>query len=214
MSRFVPWYLNVQTQIPTALLYDSEGRVVAWGLEAKHSGPLPGVVKCEWCSFPNGSMVKTYNMCLQGLSFSLNPWPCEIAMPLIPAFPAFQCVITSRLNVAYLIGSQAGKQAIDLIADFLFVLWEYAQEQIPREIGSVVDLSACPTLKVGRRSHRCVCDRFYGCMAYCTRCMGREGLEHDALSGIHCRLGTSSHGGRQQLEGPPAHNYVRCFLPD
>ena len=74
-------------------------------------------------------------------------------MPLIPAFPAFQCVITSRLNVAYLTCSQAGKQAIDLIADFLMLLWEHAKKQITREIGSVVDLSARSTLKVGRRSH-------------------------------------------------------------
>ena len=65
-------------------------------------------------------------------------------MPLIhafPAFPAFQCVITSRLNVIYLICSQAGKQAIDLIVDFLSILWEYAKEQIAREIASAIDLS-------------------------------------------------------------------------
>ena len=214
MSRFVPGYLNVQTQIPTALLYDSEGRLLAWGLEAKNSGPLPGVVKCEWCAFPNGNMVKTYNICLQGSSFSLNPRRCGIATPLIHTFPAFQCVLTSRLNVTHLICSQAGKQAIDLIVDFLSVLWEYAKEQITREIGSAADLSVCSTLKVGRRSHRCVRDRLCGCMAYCTCCMGREGLQHDALSGNHRRLGTSNHGGRHQLEGPPAHNYVGYFLPN
>ena len=139
MSRFVQSYLSVQTQIPTALLYDSEGQVIAWGLEAENSGP--GVVKCEWCAIPNRNMVKTYNICLQGSSFSLNPWRCEIAIPLIHAFPAFQCVLASRLNVTYFTCSQAGKQAIDLIVDFLAVLWGYAKEQITREIGSAADLS-------------------------------------------------------------------------
>ena len=210
MSRFVQWHLNIQTQIPTALLYDSEGRLLAWGLEAKNSGPLPGVVKCEWCAFPNGNMVKTFNISLQGSSGSLNPWCCEIATQLIHAFPAFQCVLTSRLNITYLICSQGGKQAIDLIVDFLSAMWEYAKEEITREIGSVADLSACPTLKVGRRSHRCICDRLCGCMAYCTRCMGREGLQHDALSGNYRWLGTNGQG----LEGPPAHNYVGYFLPN
>ena len=151
-----------------------------------------------------------HNICLQGSSFSLNPWCCEIATPLIHAFPAFQCVLTSRFNVTYLICSQAGKQAIDLIVDFLHALWEYAKEQIT----SVVDLSVCPTVKVGRRSHQCICDRLCGCMAYCTCCMGREGLQYHALSGNHRWLGTSSHGGRHQLEGPPAHNYVCYFLPN
>ena len=161
-------------------------------------------------------MVKTYNICLQGSSSSLNPWRCEIATPSIHAFLAFQCVLASCLNVTYSICSQAGKQAIDLIADFLSFLWEYAKEQITREIGSVADLSACPTLKVGRRSHRCLCDRLCGCMAYCTRCMGRARLQHHALSGNHRWLGTSETlvGGRNQLEGPPAYNYVRYLLPD
>jgi hypothetical protein len=34
-----------------------------------------------------------------------------------------------------------GKKAIDLIVDFLSCLWEYAKEQITREIGAVADLS-------------------------------------------------------------------------
>ena len=119
---------------------------------------------------------------------------------------------SSRLNITHLICSQAGKQVIDLIVDFLSALWEYAKEQITKEIGSVVDMSAYPTLKVGRRSHRYVCDRLCGRMAYCTHNTGRSGLQHHALSGNHRWLGTSSHGGRHQLEGPPAYNYVRYFF--
>ena len=36
---------------------------------------------------------------------------------------------------------QPGKRAIDLIRDFLSCLWEYAKDQITREIGAVADLS-------------------------------------------------------------------------
>ncbi|KAI0052499.1 actin-like ATPase domain-containing protein [Auriscalpium vulgare] len=35
-------------KIPTCLLYDDTGKVLAWGLEAKNAGPLPGTMKCEW----------------------------------------------------------------------------------------------------------------------------------------------------------------------
>ena len=34
--------------VPTSLLYDEDGRVLAWGLEAKNSGPIPGTTRCEW----------------------------------------------------------------------------------------------------------------------------------------------------------------------
>jgi hypothetical protein len=35
---------------------------------------------------------------------------------------------------------QPGKKAIDLIVDFLSCLWEYAKQQITRDIGAVADL--------------------------------------------------------------------------
>ena len=35
-------------QIPTCLLYDEYGQVIAWGLEAKNAGPIPGTTLCEW----------------------------------------------------------------------------------------------------------------------------------------------------------------------
>ncbi|KAG7087569.1 hypothetical protein E1B28_013524 [Marasmius oreades] len=35
-------------KIPTCLLYDEHGRVLAWGLEAKNAGPMPGTLRCEW----------------------------------------------------------------------------------------------------------------------------------------------------------------------
>jgi hypothetical protein len=36
---------------------------------------------------------------------------------------------------------QLGKKPIDLIIDFLTCLWEYAKDQITRDIGAVADLS-------------------------------------------------------------------------
>ena len=36
-------------KIPTCLLYDETGRVIAWGLEAKNASPTPGTIRCEWC---------------------------------------------------------------------------------------------------------------------------------------------------------------------
>jgi len=35
---------------------------------------------------------------------------------------------------------QPGKKPIHLIVDFLYCMWEYAKEQITREIGAVADL--------------------------------------------------------------------------
>ena len=35
-------------KVPTCLLYDENGRVIAWGFEAKWAGPIPGKFRCEW----------------------------------------------------------------------------------------------------------------------------------------------------------------------
>jgi len=35
-------------KVPTCLLYDEHGQVLAWGLEAKNANPVPGSIKCEW----------------------------------------------------------------------------------------------------------------------------------------------------------------------
>ena len=35
-------------KIPTCLLYDEYGQVIAWGLEAKNASPGPGQLRCEW----------------------------------------------------------------------------------------------------------------------------------------------------------------------
>ena len=35
-------------KIPTCLLYDEYGQVMAWGLEAKNAGSMAGTTLCEW----------------------------------------------------------------------------------------------------------------------------------------------------------------------
>jgi hypothetical protein len=40
--------LLIFPQIPTCLLYDEYGRVIAWGLEAKNASPMAETLKCEW----------------------------------------------------------------------------------------------------------------------------------------------------------------------
>ncbi|KAG8997245.1 hypothetical protein FRB90_012533, partial [Tulasnella sp. 427] len=50
VQNIIHWPGSFETfrKVPTCLLYDSSGRVLAWGLEAKNAGPMPGTVRCEW----------------------------------------------------------------------------------------------------------------------------------------------------------------------
>lgn len=49
--------------------------------------------------------------------------------------------LRTSLSHTLLLSQQAGKRPIDLIIDFLSCLWEYAKDQITKEIGAVADLS-------------------------------------------------------------------------
>ena len=50
MQQILNWPGSFETfrKIPTCLLYDANGEVIAWGIEAKNASPLPGAFKCEW----------------------------------------------------------------------------------------------------------------------------------------------------------------------
>ncbi|KAH8101329.1 actin-like ATPase domain-containing protein [Cristinia sonorae] len=50
VQQILNWPGSFETfrKIPTCLLYDEWGKVIAWGIEAKNASPLPGTVKCEW----------------------------------------------------------------------------------------------------------------------------------------------------------------------
>ncbi|KAK0213492.1 hypothetical protein IW262DRAFT_1516552 [Armillaria fumosa] len=109
VQQILTWPGSFETfrKIPTCLLYDDQGRVLAWGLEAKNAGPLPDTLKCEW------------------FKLFLEPRALRDESAVDPRLPPLP----------------PGKKAIDLIIDFLGCLWEYAKEQITREIGAVADLN-------------------------------------------------------------------------
>ncbi|KAK7676061.1 hypothetical protein QCA50_020985 [Cerrena zonata] len=109
VQQILNWPGSFETfrKIPTCLLYDERGQVIAWGIEAKNSSPLPGAVKCEW-----------FKLFLE--PHALRDGSVDPRLPSLPA----------------------GKQAIDLIIDFLTCLWEYAKQQVTRDIGAVADLDS------------------------------------------------------------------------
>ncbi|KAF9511529.1 hypothetical protein BS47DRAFT_1346698 [Hydnum rufescens UP504] len=94
-------------KIPTCLVYDDTGRVLAWGLKAKNMSPIPGTTRCEW-----------FKLFLDPTALR-DGGAVDLPLPKLPP----------------------GKQAIDLITDFLGCLWDYAKGQITREIGAVADLN-------------------------------------------------------------------------
>ena len=107
----------------------------------------------------------------------------------------------------YLLPRQPGKRAIDLIIDFLSCLWDYAKQQITREIGAVADLGTRPSCfePMLPQTDLCasVCDRFGRCMAHCARCLGRDWVSNDA----RCRYCRRSRPSRCERI------LVRCRLP-
>ncbi|KAM6493252.1 actin-like ATPase domain containing protein [Amanita muscaria] len=110
VQQILNWPGSFETfrKIPTCLLYDDYGQVLAWGLEAKNASPMSGTIKCEW------------------FKLFLEPHALRDESTIDPRLP--------RLP--------PGKRAIDLIIDFLSCLWEYAKDQITREIGAVADLNS------------------------------------------------------------------------
>ncbi|KAJ6542699.1 hypothetical protein B0H19DRAFT_957504 [Mycena capillaripes] len=95
-------------QIPTCLLYDEEGLILAWGLEAKNASAMPGTSRYEW------------------FKLFLDPRALRDEAALDPRLPALP----------------PGKTPTDLIMEFLSCLWEYAREQITRDIGAIADLNS------------------------------------------------------------------------
>lgn len=50
VQQILHWPGSFETfrKVPTCLLYDDQGHVLAWGLEAKNASPMPGTLRCEW----------------------------------------------------------------------------------------------------------------------------------------------------------------------
>ncbi|KAJ3500666.1 hypothetical protein NLJ89_g9692 [Agrocybe chaxingu] len=110
VQQILIWPGSFETfrKIPTCLLYDEHGLVLAWGLEAKNASPMPGTTRCEW------------------FKLFLEPSALRDESSIDPRLPALP----------------PGKRPIDLIIDFLSCLWEYAKDQITRDIGAVADLNS------------------------------------------------------------------------
>ncbi|KII84108.1 hypothetical protein PLICRDRAFT_168186 [Plicaturopsis crispa FD-325 SS-3] len=110
VQQILHWPGSFETfrKIPTCLLYDEHGQVLAWGLEAKNASPMAGTTRCEW------------------FKLFLEPHVLRDEGAIDPRLPELP----------------RGKTAMDLVTDFLSCLWEYAKEQITREIGAVADLNS------------------------------------------------------------------------
>ncbi|KIK14724.1 hypothetical protein PISMIDRAFT_687741 [Pisolithus microcarpus 441] len=114
IQQILHWPGSFETfrKVPTCLLYDEHGQVIAWGLEAKNASPMLGTYRCEW------------------FKLFLEPRALRDESAIDPRLPKLP----------------PGKTAINLIVDFLSCLWEYAKEEITREIGSVADLNTADVI--------------------------------------------------------------------
>ncbi|KAH7882185.1 actin-like ATPase domain-containing protein [Phlebopus sp. FC_14] len=114
IQQILHWPGSFETfrKVPTCLLYDEHGQVLAWGLEAKNASPMPGTIRCEW------------------FKLFLEPRALRDESAVDPRLPQLP----------------PGKTAMNLIVDFLSCLWEYAKEEITREIGAVADLNSADVL--------------------------------------------------------------------
>ncbi|KAF8183795.1 hypothetical protein K438DRAFT_1131087 [Mycena galopus ATCC 62051] len=110
VQQILSWPGSTETfrKIPTCLLYDEEGRVLAWGLEAKNASAMHGTSRYEW------------------FKLFLDPRALRDESALDPRLPSLPL----------------GKKPTDLITDFLSCLFEFAREQITRDIGAIADLNS------------------------------------------------------------------------
>ena len=72
-------------KIPTCLLYDQTGQVIAWGIEAKNSGPMPGAIKCEWYVHSHFILSEPVRTRLSGSNYSSSLMLFGIIQPWILA---------------------------------------------------------------------------------------------------------------------------------
>ncbi|KAJ7682898.1 hypothetical protein B0H17DRAFT_1075328, partial [Mycena rosella] len=110
VQQILNWPGSSETfrKIPTCLLYDEQGRILAWGLEAKNASAMPGTSRYEW------------------FKLFLDPRALRDESNVDPRLPSLP----------------PGKTPADLITEFLSCLWEYAREQITRDIGAIADLNS------------------------------------------------------------------------
>lgn len=144
--------------------------------------------------------------------------PCVMNETLIPVFlisPWVPANVHMEHGVTkWLTSWQFGKRAMDLIIDFLSCLWEYAKDQITRDIGAVADLSKFFIVPMPYASLKFV-SRFCWSMADSACCVGCERLWYDA-GGCYCGRACTEREGRWQGLERPIENYHRtgsCCCP-
>jgi hypothetical protein len=101
-----------------------------------------------------------------------------------------------------------GKEATDVIADFLNCLWKYAKGQITESIGSVADLGEFPfplPLEIGTDED----DRRGGCVVDCSCGMGRCGVCDDEVCGDSSGSRSEFSRRRHPLAREVAYHHVR-----
>lgn len=89
---------------------------------------MPGTTRCEW------------------FKLFLEPHALRDERNIDPRLPhlpvsASEYSLETQVTYGFFFSLQHGKKAMDLIVDFLSCLWEYAKDQITRDIGAVADLS-------------------------------------------------------------------------
>jgi hypothetical protein len=89
VQQILHWPGSFETfrKVPTCLLYDSNGQVLAWGLEAKNAGPMPGTARCEWCVPKLAIIISTIRINFFRFKLFLEPHALRDESAIDPRLP-------------------------------------------------------------------------------------------------------------------------------
>ncbi|EJD43571.1 hypothetical protein AURDEDRAFT_66345 [Auricularia subglabra TFB-10046 SS5] len=114
VQQILRWPNALETfrKVPTCLLYDEFGRVLAWGLEARHATLSGGMVRCEW-----------FKLYLEPQALREDAEGCDCRLSVMSLGRVASICLSPGLT-------DASTNS------------EYAREQITRDISSVADLDS------------------------------------------------------------------------
>jgi hypothetical protein len=112
VQQILHWPGSFETfrKVPTCLLYDENGQVLAWGLEAKNAGPMPGTTRCEWYCPQFIILRRVMHRLLIGSNCVWSPTRCEISLRLILVYHSSRSVLFFSLGVIAFLTSPAAGQ--------------------------------------------------------------------------------------------------------
>lgn len=93
---------------------------------------------------------------------------------------------------------QQGKQVIDLITDFLRCMWQYAKDEITKDIGAEADLSIFALTYLGLPM---IFSGFCRCLFDGSSCMESAVLRQNAGGGYESRICSGSPSHRHRVRG-------------